>query len=66
MDCSDAELALARLFDDDLEILAARVLWLHLAACAGCREFLANLLLLRALCRVAQDEWGGGKMSSKS
>ncbi len=57
MDCPDAEAALVRLGDNDLELVTAHALWLHLATCIECCELLAQLLLLRALCRVAEDEW---------
>ncbi len=57
MNCADAEAALARLGDNDLELVTAHALWLHLATCIECCELLAQLLLLRALCRVAEDEW---------
>ena len=57
MDCADAESALVRLFDDEPEGGVGRALWLHLAACANCRELLVDLLLVRALCRVVGGEW---------
>ena len=56
MQCEEAELALSALFDHDLG--RARDLFLHLAACRACRECLAQMFLLRALCRVAQRQWG--------
>jgi hypothetical protein len=55
MQCEEAELATSALFDRDLG--RARELFLHLAACCECRELLAQMLLLRAMCRVAQQAW---------
>ncbi len=56
MQCEEAELVMSALFDDDLR--RAHDLFLHLASCCNCREFLAQMFLLRVLCRAAQREWG--------
>jgi len=61
MQCLDAELVLSRVLDDDWDELAARALRLHLSACMDCRESIANLLLVRAMCRVARGQWGTEK-----
>jgi|GEM_PF-2883349 len=37
---------------------SARELFLHLAACRACRELLAQIFLLRAVCWVARGQWG--------
>ncbi len=58
MRCSDAERMLARVLDGDWDTMAARMLHVHLSECTDCRELFANLLLVRAMCRVAREFWG--------
>jgi predicted anti-sigma-YlaC factor YlaD len=57
MKCEAAELALSAMFDGGPK--RPRELLLHLAACPACRDLFAHMLLLRAICRVAQRQRGG-------
>ncbi len=64
MQCEEAEQILCALFDDDLG--RARDLLEHLVVCRNCREFLAQMFLLRVLGRIAQKEWGGAFRQGRS
>jgi hypothetical protein len=58
MRCADAEFLLSQFMDSDCDEQAAQELNLHLKICGSCSEIIANLLLVRAICRVARGQWG--------
>ena len=58
MECTDAESALALVFDGDLTGAVAQALCLHLCMCSECCELFAEMLLWRAMGRVASSQWG--------
>ncbi len=58
MECTDAESALTLIFDGELEGAVAQALRLHLCRCTTCRELFAEMLLWRAIGRVASSQWG--------
>jgi len=57
MKCPDAESALTLIFDGELEDAVAQVLHLHLCTCTTCCELFAEMLLWRAMGRVASSQW---------
>ncbi len=58
MQCEEAELVMSTLFDNECENLRVREMLEHLVRCRNCRKFLAQMFLLRAMCRVARGQWG--------
>ena len=58
MRCSDADFLLSQFLESDCDVQAAQELRLHLKICQSCSEMIANLLLVRAICRVARGQWG--------
>ena len=61
MECADAELVLSRFLDGDWDGSSVPELGLHLSWCEDCRELIANLFLVQAICRVARVKWGETK-----
>ena len=61
MRCADAESLLAQFLDSDCDEQSAYELRLHLKICPSCRESIANLVLVRAICRIARGQWGREK-----
>ena len=61
MRCADVEFLLAQLMDGDCDEQAAQALRLHLEMCRSCNEIVSNMLLVRAICRVARGQWGKKK-----
>ena len=58
MKCEQAEEILADIFDADCAEPSPPDLVFHLCACVECRKLVANLLLVKALGRVARELWG--------
>lgn len=58
MECTDAEWVLPLVFDNDLDSVVAQALRLHLCTCPECCELFAEMLLWRAMGRVASSQWG--------
>ena len=61
MECEEAEELLAGIFDVEGSKAPTRELTAHVYACTGCRELLANLLMVRAMGRVARGLWGNSR-----
>ncbi len=58
MKCIDVEAALALIFDESIDDEAERALYSHLVTCPVCCELFADVLLVRAMGRVAASQWG--------
>ncbi len=58
MQCADAEILLSVVRDGNRDESSARELRAHLNVCRNCRDVLANLLLVKAMCRIARGQWG--------
>jgi hypothetical protein len=58
MECADAESVLPLVFDGDLDSAMTLALHVHLCTCTACCEFFAEMLLWRAVARVALSQWG--------